>query len=50
VGAYTVIDSGLVAGERVVTDGQSRLVAGAKVNAQLDPNVAPAEATPKAGS
>ncbi|MGH7690447.1 MAG: efflux RND transporter periplasmic adaptor subunit, partial [Gemmatimonadaceae bacterium] len=34
VGAYTVIDSGLVAGEQVVTDGQSRLVAGAKVNAQ----------------
>ena len=31
VGALTVIDSGLVAGEQVVTDGQSRLVAGAKV-------------------
>ena len=50
VGAYTVIDSGLVVGDRVVTDGQSRLVAGAKVNAQLDPNIAPAEAAPKAGS
>lgn len=51
VGPYTVIDSGLVAGERVVTDGQSRLVAGVKVNAELDPNVAPAEAVvPKAGS
>ncbi len=34
VGALTVIDSGLVAGEQVVTDGQSRLVAGAKVNAR----------------
>ena len=34
VGALTVIDSGLVAGEQVVTDGQSRLVAGAKVDAR----------------
>ncbi len=34
VGALTVIDSGLVAGEQVVTDGQSRLVAGAKVTAR----------------
>ncbi len=34
VGAYTVIDSGLVAGEQVVTDGQSRLVAGARVEAR----------------
>ncbi len=34
VGALTVIDSGLVAGEQVVTDGQSRLVAGAKVEAR----------------
>jgi multidrug efflux system membrane fusion protein len=50
VGAYTVVDSGLVAGDQVVTDGQSRLVAGAKVNPQLDPNIAPAEAAPKAGS
>lgn len=33
VGALTVIDSGLVAGEQVVTDGQSRLVAGSKVDA-----------------
>ncbi|HEU4990325.1 MAG TPA: efflux RND transporter periplasmic adaptor subunit [Gemmatimonadaceae bacterium] len=34
VGAFTVIDSGLVAGEQVVTDGQSRLVAGARVDAR----------------
>ncbi len=34
IGALTVIDSGLVVGEQVVTDGQSRLVAGAKVEAR----------------
>jgi membrane fusion protein, multidrug efflux system len=34
VGALTVIDSGLTLGEQVVTDGQSRLVAGAKVDAR----------------
>jgi multidrug efflux pump subunit AcrA (membrane-fusion protein) len=28
----TVVDSGLVAGERVVVDGQSRLVSGAVVD------------------
>ncbi|MDE3128170.1 MAG: efflux RND transporter periplasmic adaptor subunit, partial [Gemmatimonadota bacterium] len=34
VGDLTVIDSGLVAGETVVTDGQSRLVPGSKVDAR----------------
>jgi membrane fusion protein, multidrug efflux system len=34
IGALTVIDSGLVVGEQVVTDGQSRLVAGTKVDAR----------------
>jgi multidrug efflux system membrane fusion protein len=34
VGLTTVIDSGLVAGERVVVDGQSRLVPGSKVDIQ----------------
>ncbi|HVZ76513.1 MAG TPA: efflux RND transporter periplasmic adaptor subunit [Gemmatimonadaceae bacterium] len=32
VGPLTVVDSGLVAGERVVVDGQSRLVSGAVVD------------------
>jgi len=32
IGTLTVIDSGLVAGERVVVDGQSRLVPGSKVD------------------
>jgi multidrug efflux system membrane fusion protein len=31
LGAETIIDQGLRAGERVVTDGQIRLVPGAKV-------------------
>jgi membrane fusion protein, multidrug efflux system len=34
VGDLTVIDSGLVVGERVVVDGQSRLVPGSKVDAR----------------
>jgi len=55
VGAFTVVDSGLVAGERVVTDGQSRLVAGSKVEARpADPLPLPAPAAaaaaPKAGA
>lgn len=50
VGAFTVVDSGLVAGERVVTDGQSRLVAGSKVEARpADPVPLPAPA-PAAGA
>lgn len=57
VGAFTVVDSGLVVGERVVTDGQSRLVAGSKVEARPAdpvplPPPAPAAgaAAPKAGA
>lgn len=37
VGALTTIDSGLVAGEQVVTDGQSRLTPGAKVDIKGQP-------------
>jgi multidrug efflux system membrane fusion protein len=37
VGADTVITSGLAAGETVVTDGQLRLVPGAKVQVAVDP-------------
>ncbi len=40
VGEYTVIESGLAAGARVVTDGQSRLVPGAAVDVRDDPSVA----------
>ena len=57
VGAFTVVDSGLVVGERVVTDGQSRLIAGSKVDARpADPIPLPAPApaagaaAPKAGA
>ena len=42
VGQFTVIDSGLVAGERVVIDGQSRLVPGTQVDIK-----APQEAAKK---
>ncbi len=49
VGGYTVIDSGLVAGELVVTDGQSRLVAGARVDARAG-DLPPVPQVPKAGS
>jgi multidrug efflux system membrane fusion protein len=34
LGPQTVVDSGLVAGELIVTDGQSRLVPGARVEVQ----------------
>jgi membrane fusion protein, multidrug efflux system len=37
VDGFTVIDSGMVAGEKVVTDGQLRLVPGAKVDVQSAP-------------
>jgi multidrug efflux system membrane fusion protein len=43
VGEFTVIDSGLEVGERVVVDGQSRLVPGSKVDIQ--PNAPPAAAS-----
>ncbi|MHB1861978.1 MAG: efflux RND transporter periplasmic adaptor subunit [Gemmatimonadaceae bacterium] len=49
VGDLTVIDSGLVAGETVVTDGQSRLVPGSKVDARPGggaPAATPAKVTP----
>jgi membrane fusion protein, multidrug efflux system len=49
VGALTTVDSGLVGGEQVVTDGQSRLSPGAKVDIKtMSPvNRAPAD-TPRA--
>jgi multidrug efflux system membrane fusion protein len=37
VGGLTVIERGIEAGERVVVDGQSRLVPGAKVEATERP-------------
>lgn len=56
VGLLTVIDSGLTAGEQVVTDGQSRLVQGARVDPLPNPDagapdsrVAPATSQPSDG-
>ena len=37
IGDLTIVDSGLVAGEQVVTDGQSRLTPGAKVDIKGPP-------------
>ena len=47
VGDFTVIDSGLVVGEHVVVDGQSRLVPGAKVEAKDKPATTPAKVDAK---
>ncbi|HEY6009779.1 MAG TPA: efflux RND transporter periplasmic adaptor subunit, partial [Geobacteraceae bacterium] len=43
-GSFQVIDEGLSAGETVVTDGQLRLVPGAKVAAKNAPGTQPPEA------
>ena len=43
VGAETVIQTGLTPGERVVTDGQVRLVPGSRVEIRTSPTSAPAE-------
>lgn len=48
-GRDVVITSGLQAGERVVTDGQLRLVPGARVDVKPATPSGPAPATPKAG-
>jgi len=48
-GRDVVITSGLQAGERVVTDGQLRLVPGARVDVKAATPSGPAPATPKAG-
>ena len=48
-GRDVVITSGLQAGERVVTDGQLRLVPGARVDVKSATPSGPAPATPKAG-
>jgi multidrug efflux system membrane fusion protein len=44
VGDLTVIDSGLVGGEQVVTDGQSRLSPGSTVDIKTIPHPKPADA------
>lgn len=48
-GSDVVITSGLQAGERVVTDGQLRLVPGARVDVKPPPSSGPAPAGQKAG-
>lgn len=49
VGVLTVIERGIAAGERVVVDGQSRLVPGAKVDAKELPASATAPVPPAPG-